>query len=427
MSTRSPAPTAPSPDHAERPVGLVPGTRDCLPGDCVRLSALETVLLDGFRLRRVRADSHPVLEYTELHQRKSGAGIVSKLFELDDGPMGTCLRPELTASIVRAYTEAAACPPLPWRVCMAGPVFRRESEANSDRLKLREFTQVGVEMLGAGGPDADAEVIALADRSLAEAGLPDATIRIGHVGLIVEILEGTGLPSAACSALVEILSAAAADGGRVVALESALDRLEVWLNAGGDADAIIPAVSQADDRGVRPALSPPGARRDRAPIGSRDHPPDATEVGPRPLARRNPGKSPRPGPRPRRVAWAGARRPGTARGLDGLGGPAIDRRPARAGRPPGGSRHRDGPGRARPGVRSRHRVLFPDDLRAGGCDGVGSGRGLRWRPVRRARPGAGQRSRRPWRRVRRGAGAAGGTQPAGRPVRALESRRRARP
>ncbi len=103
-------------------------------------------------------------------------------------------------------------------------------------------------MLGADGPAADAEVIALADRALAGSGLDDARIRIGHVGLIVEILESTGLPAAAASALVEILSAAAAEGGRVVALESALDRLAGWLGAGtGSAtgtggENLIPAV-----------------------------------------------------------------------------------------------------------------------------------------------------------------------------------------
>jgi histidyl-tRNA synthetase len=250
MSTHSPGSANDGLGHAERPVGLVPGTRDWLSTDCARLAALESRLLDGFRRAGYEQIRTPILEFTELHQRKSGAGIVSKLFELDDGPMGTCLRPELTASIVRAYTEASTCPPLPWRVCMSGPVFRRESDPGADRLRLREFTQVGVELIGAGGTPADAEVIGLAERSLAETGVAGASIRVGHVGLIVEILEGTGLPSAASSALVEILSAAAADGGRVIALESALDRLEVWLNAGGDAEAIIPAVSQADDRGV---------------------------------------------------------------------------------------------------------------------------------------------------------------------------------
>lgn len=240
-----------TPEHAERPIGLVPGTRDWLSSDCARLADLETLLLDGFRQGGFERIRTPILEYTELHQRKSGAGIVSKLFEVDDaGFAATCLRPELTASIVRAYAEAATCPPLPWRVCMSGAVFRRESEPGSDRLRLREFTQIGVELIGSDGPEADAEVIGLADRALAEAGVPDATIRIGHVGLIVEILGGTGLPAAAAAALVEMLSAAAAEGGRVVTLEAALDRLSAWLRPGGEADEIVPAVRQADDRGV---------------------------------------------------------------------------------------------------------------------------------------------------------------------------------
>jgi histidyl-tRNA synthetase len=252
MSAPTPGPGADAPpDHTERPIGLVPGTRDWLTPDCARLAELESGLLDAFRGAGYERIRTPILEFTELHQRKSGAGIVSKLFELDGaGPDATCLRPELTASIVRAFTEVPTCPPLPWRVCMSGPVFRRESDPGTDRFRLREFTQVGVELIGAGGPEADAEVIGLADRSLAEAGIPRATIRIGHVGLIVEILGGTGLPSASASALIEVLSAAAAEGGRVVALEAALDRLAGWLRTGGDADAIIPAVSQADDRGV---------------------------------------------------------------------------------------------------------------------------------------------------------------------------------
>src|SRR5690348_1665127 len=128
MSTRATGPTAPPPDHAERPIGLVPGTRDWLSSDWARLDALESLLLDGFRRAAYERIRTPILEYTELHQRKSGAGIVSKLFEVTDaGPDATGLRPELTASIVRAYAETPTAPPLPWRVCMSGPVFRRES------------------------------------------------------------------------------------------------------------------------------------------------------------------------------------------------------------------------------------------------------------------------------------------------------------
>ncbi len=240
-----------TPDHGERPIGTVPGTQDWLVDASARLDELEARLLDGFRGAGYRRIRTPILEYTELHQRKSGAGIVSKLFEVDGaGPETVGLRPELTASIVRAFAEAPECPSLPWRVCMSGPVFRRESEPGGDSLRLREFTQVGVELIGAGGPEADAEVIGLADRSLAEAGLPGATVRLGHVGLIVEILGGTGLPSASAAALIDVLSASAAEGGRVVALESALDRLAGWLRPGEEAESILPAVRDDDETGV---------------------------------------------------------------------------------------------------------------------------------------------------------------------------------
>ena len=145
------------------------GTRDWLPPDYAGLAALERQLLDGFARAGYKPVRTPILEFTDLHERKSGAGIVSKLFELvGGGSAAICLRPELTASIVRAYTESPVCPPLPWRVSSSGPVFRYESEPGAGRL--REFTQVGVEMIGAAGPAADAEVIGLADRSLVTGG-----------------------------------------------------------------------------------------------------------------------------------------------------------------------------------------------------------------------------------------------------------------
>src|SRR5262249_13173898 len=183
----------------ERPVGLVRGTRDWLSADFASLAALERQLLDGFAHAGYQPIRTPILEFTELHERKSGAGIVSKLFELASGGAGAiCLRPELTASIVRAFTEARDCPPLPWRVSSSGHVFRLERNAGAARL--REFTQVGIELLGAGGPAADAEVIALAYRSLLAISKASATVRIGHVGLILEVLAHTGLPAAARSA-----------------------------------------------------------------------------------------------------------------------------------------------------------------------------------------------------------------------------------
>jgi histidyl-tRNA synthetase len=232
---------------AERPVGLVRGTRDWLPDDFARLAELEASLLAGFAEAGYRRMRTPVLEVAELHERKSGAGIVSKLDEVsgDGGSLASrvVLRPELTASVVRAYVEAPECPPLPWRVCMSGPVFRHQALAPG---LDREFTQIGVERLGDGGPEADAEIIALADASVRRAGVASAGVRIGHVGLILEVMDRSGLPPAVRSSLVEIVSEAAASGRDVRAVEAALHRLSGWLLQ-GDADAMTPAPAGLGD------------------------------------------------------------------------------------------------------------------------------------------------------------------------------------
>lgn len=238
---------------AERPIDLVRGTRDQLPGDHRKLAEREALLLERFARAGYEPLSTPVLEPIDLHERKSGAGIVSKLFELAGAGQGVCLRPELTAGIVRAYTEANPEPTVPWRVSHAGPVFRYESyetpRPGPDRL--REFRQVGVERLGDGGPLADAEVIWLADWALSEAGVSGSTLRIGHVGLILEVLKGSGLPPALGSALIERLSEAAAEGQGVHALETALEQLSGWLRSGDAAEIALPeAVKSSGDEGI---------------------------------------------------------------------------------------------------------------------------------------------------------------------------------
>jgi histidyl-tRNA synthetase len=231
---------------AERPVDPVRGTRDWLPDECARLAGLEALLLDRFARAGYRPLRTPVLEFTELHERKSGAGIVAKLFELAGAGEGACLRPELTAGIVRAYTTAAEPPPLPWRVSHAGPVFRYETP-RPDRL--REFQQVGVERLGDAGPVADAEVIWLADWAANEAGARPTRVRVGHVGLILEMLRRSGLPAPTRAALVEMLSEAATEGQNVQALDQGLEQLAGWLQ-GSEGAEVPPAVERADDPGI---------------------------------------------------------------------------------------------------------------------------------------------------------------------------------
>lgn len=251
------------PRAAESPVPLVRGTADALPEDFDRLDRIEGLLLDRFARAGYRRVRVPVLENRELHERKSGARIVSSLYGVSGGgglAEEVCLRPEVTAGIVRAYNEAPVPPALPWRVSYAGPVFRVLPTGPGT---LREFHQVGVERLDdhreEDGRDSggDAEAIWLADWSLAEAGIPDATIRVGHAGLIRDLLRWSGLPRGVQVALVEILGEAAQQGESAStedrvhsAMEAHLEALAAWLGSGETTGEVAPATAadSATDR-----------------------------------------------------------------------------------------------------------------------------------------------------------------------------------
>ena len=232
----------------EASVPLVKGTRERLPADFGRLARLEQNILDHFASVGYDRLATPILEPVDLHERKSGAGIVAKLFLVGGASSArVCLRPELTAGVVRAYTEAEPLPALPWRVSHAGAAFRHEDPARPDRL--REFHQVGLERLGDSGPFADAEVIWLAASALTGLGLPTPSIRIGHVGLILELLNRSGLPASAQRALIEMLSEAAAGGGDVGSIERGLDHFDGWLReVTADETPVLP--STADGPGI---------------------------------------------------------------------------------------------------------------------------------------------------------------------------------
>jgi histidyl-tRNA synthetase len=242
----------PQPRASESKVALVKGTADVLPDDFDRLLAIESLLLDRFARAGYRLVRVPVLEDRSLHERKSGARIVANLYQVSGSlSEDVCLRPEVTAGIVRAYNDLSEPPPLPWRVSYSGPVFRLLPTGPG---RLREFHQVGVERLDEAGNGGDAEAIWLAEWSLAEAGVADATIRIGHAGLIRELLQRSGLPLGVQVALVEVLAEAA--GGDVAtpearvlsAAEAHLATLDSWLGGHNDDDTPVPDEDGGVDR-----------------------------------------------------------------------------------------------------------------------------------------------------------------------------------
>lgn len=132
----------------------------------------------------------PLLEETELLLRKSGGELASKMYTFTDpGSHRVSLRPEFTSSVVRAYLQGMNGGPLPIRWSYLGPIFRYEP----GDVEYRQFIQAGAEIIGATGPWADAEVLAMACKGLSHLGISRHRLVVGHLGFIGALLESMGI------------------------------------------------------------------------------------------------------------------------------------------------------------------------------------------------------------------------------------------
>lgn len=166
------------------------GMRDVFSAEYAQRGGIQA-RLEGHLLRHAYAPIEvPILENTELYLRKSGEDIASRLYEFDFKSRRIALRPELTASVLRAYVEHLQDEPLPLRIQYAGPVFRYEKPQHN---RFRQFTLAGAELLGAAGPLADAEMLYLACSGLAELGLGKQRLVVGHSEILARYLTSLGL------------------------------------------------------------------------------------------------------------------------------------------------------------------------------------------------------------------------------------------
>lgn len=159
------------------------GMHDILPADSGAWHWLESrarSVLEGYGYREIRM---PLVEKSELFKRSIGevTDIVEKemyTFEDRNGD-SLSLRPEGTASCVRAGLQHGLIYGQPQRLWYQGPMFRHE---RPQKGRYRQFQQIGVETFGFGGPDIEAELIALTARLWREIGLPEVRLEINTLG-----------------------------------------------------------------------------------------------------------------------------------------------------------------------------------------------------------------------------------------------------
>ncbi len=165
-------------------LSAVKGMNDILPGESERWQWLEAqvrALMDGFAYRNVRT---PIVEHTQLFVRGIGevTDIVEKeMYSFEDKLNGErlTLRPEGTASLVRATVEHNLLYDGGKRMWYMGPMFRHE---RPQRGRYRQFHQIGAEALGFAGPDVDAELILLAVALWKRLGLTQWRLEINSLG-----------------------------------------------------------------------------------------------------------------------------------------------------------------------------------------------------------------------------------------------------
>ncbi|MDE6276337.1 MAG: ATP phosphoribosyltransferase regulatory subunit, partial [Clostridia bacterium] len=143
---------------------LPKGTQDHLPDDCYSRRVVERKLMDCFKFYGYSEIETPILERYELFDSGVGKVELNKLFKVTDvdGDL-LILRPDITMPISRIV-----CTKLQGsqRLCYLGKSF----SAIENEGKLREFTQAGIEIMGAKGDSIDVEVVMLAIKSLLAVG-----------------------------------------------------------------------------------------------------------------------------------------------------------------------------------------------------------------------------------------------------------------
>jgi len=173
-------------------ISKVRGTQDILPSrftdkvdaQIERWLLVERIARDGFRRYGFSEIRTPIIERTELFERGVGTDTdVNKemyTFEDKDGER-VSLRPESTASVVRAYIEQAmASQPGLTKLFYIGPQFRRE---RPQKGRYRQFGQIGVEVLGqSDDPAIEAEVIEMLDWYLKQLRITDTELLVNSIG-----------------------------------------------------------------------------------------------------------------------------------------------------------------------------------------------------------------------------------------------------
>ncbi|MBF0250821.1 MAG: ATP phosphoribosyltransferase regulatory subunit [Alphaproteobacteria bacterium] len=221
------------PDKALLPIGM----EDGLPPQAAEEARLAERLVYEFGTWGYGRVKPPLMEFEENLLFGNGAAMATQTFRVQD-PLSQrmlALRPDMTLQVARIARSRLSRSPRPLRLAYAGQVARTKG---SPLRPERQFGQVGAELIGAGGPAADVEVILMVAESLGRAGVRNVSIDLGLPTLAGAVTDGCDLDDAQRRRLRAALdhkdrAAVAAMSG--VLGETAARALDVMLESVGPA------------------------------------------------------------------------------------------------------------------------------------------------------------------------------------------------
>jgi ATP phosphoribosyltransferase regulatory subunit len=180
------------------------GVRVVPPRETAQRRTVEAQVLSVFRRWGFQEIVTPTFEYLEVFERPTAADADDQIFKFVDRQTGRllALRVDLTPQVARLVATTMRNAPLPLRLAYAGSVFRyHEPRAG----RQREFTQLGVELIGLEGAEADAEMIAMAVEGCQAVGLREFQIDVGQVEVVRGVLDALHAPPPVRSRLLSAL------------------------------------------------------------------------------------------------------------------------------------------------------------------------------------------------------------------------------
>lgn len=167
------------------------GVSDILPDECRIKKEIENTLWSVFASMGYSEVEPPTYEYYDVFEGNGGQLSQENLFKFfDEKGRILTLRPDMTSAIARMVATKNVSDTLPLRFCYTGNVFRVEKTEGARR---REFTQSGIELIGATSPKADAEVIAATIEAALAVGIEELQLEIGQVAFFNGLAKQAGL------------------------------------------------------------------------------------------------------------------------------------------------------------------------------------------------------------------------------------------